>query len=53
VSREIWRKLKDYNRPDFHPDDNDTEALLDQWRTELFGEDGSLNELLVAGRRGA
>jgi predicted metal-dependent hydrolase len=53
VSREIWRKLKDYNRPDFHPDDYDTEALLDHWRTELFGEYGSLNELLVAGRRGA
>jgi predicted metal-dependent hydrolase len=53
VSPAIWRKLKDYNRPDFHPDDYDTEALLDHWRTELFGEDGSLNELLVAGRRGA
>ena len=53
VSRAIWRKLKDYNRPDFHPDDYDTEALLDQWRTELFGEYGTLNELLVAGRRGA
>jgi predicted metal-dependent hydrolase len=53
VSREIWLKLKDYNRRDFHPDDHDTEALLDQWRTELFGEYGSLNQLLVAGRRGA
>ena len=53
VSREIWLKLKDYNRPDFHPHDNDTDALLDQWRAELFGEYGSLNELLVAGRRGA
>ena len=53
VSREVWLKLEDYNRRNFHPDDYDTEALLDQWRTELFGEYGSLNELLVAGRRGA
>jgi uncharacterized protein len=53
VSHEIWLKLKDYNRRDFHPGDYDTDALLDRWRTELFGEDGSLNELLVAGRRGA
>lgn len=53
VSREIWLKLKDYNRPGFHPDDNNTDALLDRWRAELFGEDGTLNDVLLAGRRGA
>ena len=53
MSRKIWNTLKDYNRADFHPDDYDTDALLDQWRTELFGDNGTLNELLVSGRRGA
>jgi uncharacterized protein len=54
MRREVWQQLKDYNRPDFHPDDSNTDELLDQWRTELFGEYGSLNDLLVtADKRGA
>lgn len=53
MSREVWLQLKDYNRSDFHPDDSDTDALLDRWRTELFGEDGTLNDKLVASGRGA
>jgi len=54
MRREVWLQLKDYNRPDFHPDDIDTDALLDRWRTELFGEYGTLNDKLVAaGGRGA
>ena len=28
-SRELWEQLKDYNRPDFHPDDRDTTALVE------------------------
>jgi predicted metal-dependent hydrolase len=47
ISREMWDQLKDYNRPDFHPDDRDTSALIEQWRDELFGEEGRLNDLLV------
>jgi predicted metal-dependent hydrolase len=47
ISRQMWDQLKDYNRPDFHPDDRDTTALVEQWRDELFGEDGRLNDLLV------
>jgi uncharacterized protein len=43
----IWAQLKDYNRPDFHPDDSDTTELVESWRTELFGEDGTLNDKLV------
>jgi hypothetical protein len=31
-----------YFRPGFHPDDRDTEAVLDDWREKLFGSDGSL-----------
>jgi len=47
VSREIWEQLRDYNRPDFHPDDRDTTALVEQWREVLFGIDGTLNDKLV------
>ena len=47
VSREIWDQLRDYNRPDFHPDDRDTNELVEQWRTELFGEQGTLNHQLI------
>jgi predicted metal-dependent hydrolase len=47
VSREIWDQLKDYNRPDFHPDDRDTTELVERWRAELFGDQGSLNDKLV------
>ena len=47
VSRELWLQLKDYNRPDFHPDDRDTTALVEQWRAELFGAEGTLNDKLA------
>jgi uncharacterized protein len=48
VSRAVWEQLRDYNRPDFHPDDRDTTGLVDTWRTELFGDHGSLNDKLVS-----
>ncbi|MGI8661892.1 MAG: metal-dependent hydrolase [Acidimicrobiales bacterium] len=47
MSRAVWEQLKDYNRPDFHPDDRDTNALVEQWRTELFGEHGTLTSKLT------
>jgi predicted metal-dependent hydrolase len=31
-TRDVIRRLGDYNRRDFHPDDHDTEALLEEWR---------------------
>lgn len=48
VRRELWDQLKDYNRPDFHPDDRDATELVEQWRTELFGESGTLNDKLAS-----
>ena len=39
-------RIRDYNRPDFHPDDRDTEELVARWREELFGESGSLRDRL-------
>jgi predicted metal-dependent hydrolase len=42
----LLRKLApawlDYFRPGFHPDDRDTDALLESWRGELFGPGGQL-----------
>ena len=46
VDRALWRQLKDYDRPDFHPDDRDTTELVRRWREELFGEHGTLNDKL-------
>ena len=43
----LWRRLRDYNRPDFHPDDHDTTELVARWRAELFGPDGTLNDKLA------
>ena len=47
LSAELWRQLKDYDRPDFHPDDQDTDALVAEWRDRLFGEQGTLNDKLA------
>lgn len=44
---EVWRQLRDYDRPDFHPDDHDTTELVERWRGVLFGADGTLNDKLA------
>ena len=33
--REVRRRLRDYDRADFHPDDHDTVELLARWRERL------------------
>jgi hypothetical protein len=48
LSRQLWEQLRDYDRPDFHPDDRDTTELVERWRTELFGQNGTLNDRLMA-----
>jgi predicted metal-dependent hydrolase len=48
VSPELWRELRAYNRRGFHPDDRDASDLVEAWRTELFGPEGTLNEKLTA-----
>lgn len=35
-------ELRPYLRPGFHPDDVDTDALVERWRRELFGAEGVL-----------
>jgi predicted metal-dependent hydrolase len=47
VSKDLWLQLKDYNRPDFHPNDRDTTELVERWRAQLFGTDGTLNDKLL------
>lgn len=44
--RGFLRDAAVYLRPGFHPDDVDTVALLDHWRSRLFGTDGTLNDHL-------
>lgn len=47
LRREVWEQLKDYDRPDFHPDDRNTDDLVEEWRERLFGGDGRLRDRLV------
>jgi predicted metal-dependent hydrolase len=47
LSKKVWDQLKDYDRPDFHPDDSDTDVLVARWREELFGTEGYLNDKLA------
>lgn len=42
----VWRQLRDYNRPGFHPDQHDSTAVLERWKVTLFGNGGSLSDLL-------
>lgn len=42
LTKDVRKRIRDYNRPDFHPDDHDSSELLERWRTELFGEAGAL-----------
>ncbi|ASL07741.1 MULTISPECIES: metal-dependent hydrolase [Mycobacterium] len=42
IFRGLIPDLTKYLRPGFHPDDIDTNALLEHWQEELFGTDGEL-----------
>ena len=44
----LWHQLREYNRPNFHPDDRDTNELVELWREKLFGENGTLNDKLAS-----
>jgi predicted metal-dependent hydrolase len=39
--RSVLRRLRDYDRGDFHPDDHDTVELLAHWRAQLDGLDAA------------
>jgi predicted metal-dependent hydrolase len=47
MQKEMMEQLREYDRPGFHPDDRDTNALVAEWRDVLFGAEGSLNDKLA------
>jgi predicted metal-dependent hydrolase len=47
LRKELLEQLREYDAPGFHPDDRDTNDLVEKWRDELFGEQGSLNDKLA------
>ncbi len=47
LTRKLWNQLKDYNRPDFHPNQSEHTGLAEHWREELFGTNGTLNDKLA------
>ncbi|MCW2497655.1 metal-dependent hydrolase [Jatrophihabitans sp.] len=46
VERDVITKLRAYNKPGFHPDDNDNSELIAYWSAQLFGEQGTLADHL-------
>ncbi|HYI60352.1 MAG TPA: metal-dependent hydrolase [Acidimicrobiales bacterium] len=48
LTKDVRARIRDYNRPDFHPDDHDATALLEEWRDRLFGEHGTLTDHLAS-----
>jgi predicted metal-dependent hydrolase len=42
LKRSLRRRLRQYNKVGFHPNDVDNSALLERWHPELFGETGQL-----------
>jgi predicted metal-dependent hydrolase len=46
LQREVRARIREYQRPGFHPDDRDSTELLERWRAELFGQSGTLRPLL-------
>ncbi|HVV36644.1 MAG TPA: metal-dependent hydrolase [Acidimicrobiales bacterium] len=47
MSKKLWNQLKDYNRRDFHPNQSEHTGLVEPWREELFGANGTLNDKLA------
>lgn len=42
LTRAVFRRVGEYSKPGFHPDDFDNTALLEEWTAALFGEQGTL-----------
>jgi uncharacterized protein len=47
LTKQVRQHIRDYHRRDFHPDDHDTTALVEQWKAELFGAEGTLADRLA------
>lgn len=46
LGRDVRGRILAYTAVGFHPDDIDATALVERWRTELFGPQGSLTDHL-------
>lgn len=46
LSKDVVRRIRAYNRRDFHPDDFDNAELTAEWRDRLFGDSGTLTASL-------
>ena len=44
LTKAVRRRIRDYNRSDFHPTDHDNTELTALWRERLFGAEGTLAE---------
>lgn len=44
----VVRQLFQYHRRGFHPNDRDTSDLIAEWRTTLFGQEGTLRSKLAS-----
>jgi len=42
LTRAVFRRVGEYSKPGFHPDDFDNTALLQEWTAALFGDEGTL-----------
>lgn len=49
LTKDVRRRIRDYNRVGFHPEDHDATALLEEWRERLFGTDGTLADRVKGG----
>jgi len=47
LTRDVARQIRSYNAKGFHPDQHDTTELVERWRQELFGADGTLADRLA------
>lgn len=46
LQRDVVRRLRDYRREGFHPDDHPNDELVARWQAELFGPEGKLADHL-------
>jgi uncharacterized protein len=46
LAKDVRKRIADYNRKGFHPDDHDNVELTAYWTNELFGSGGLLEEKL-------
>lgn len=53
LKKSVRRKIRDYNRTGFHPDDHDNTELTEAWRQKLFGPEGLLADKVKGGAAAA